>query len=294
MIASMTGFGRGQVDFEGRSATVEIRTVNGRFCEVSVRSPRALSEFEGEITRRIKDSLARGRVTVSVQLDAMDRSSLGLAVDPEVVRGYRDLVEEVRVAAGLGTETVKLEHLLRFPDMLAPPRDDSETPEQAWTAVGQALDAAVEALSAMRRQEGLALRAELLSRVQRLEDGLEFVEARVPLRIGEVRDRLRARLAELLDDARVDSDRLEQELAYVADRLDVTEECVRLHSHLALFRESLDSPEPVGRKLNFLAQEMNREVNTIGSKANDAEVAHHVVGMKEDLEKIREQIENVE
>ena len=294
MIASMTGFGRGQVEFEGRSATVEIRTVNGRFCEVSVRSPRALAEYEGEITRRIKDSLARGRVTVSVQVDSIDRSTTGLAVDEETVRGYRSLLDGLRTAAGLDDEPVRLEHLLRFQDVFSPPQEDDDIPAQAWAAVEKALEAAIEALSTMRRQEGLALRAELLSRAAGLEDGLAYVEKRVPLRIPEIRERLRERLQDLLQDARVDSDRLEQEMAYVADRLDVTEECVRLRSHLVLFREALDTPEPVGRKLNFLAQEMNREVNTIGSKANDAEVAHRVVGMKEELEKIREQIENVE
>jgi uncharacterized protein (TIGR00255 family) len=294
MIASMTGFGRGQVEIDGRSATVEIRTVNGRFCEVSVRSPRDLAEYEGEITRRVKDTLARGRVSVSVQVDAADRPAVGLAVDLEMVRGYRALLDDLRIAAGLDGETVKLEHLLRFQELFTPPSEESDAPALAWVVAQQALDAALEALTAMRRQEGLALRAELLLRAERLEEGLAVVENRVPLRIPEIRDRLRDRLQDLLQDARLDSDRLEQEMAYVADRLDVTEECVRLHSHLALFREALDSPEPVGRKLNFLAQEMNREVNTIGSKANDAEVAHRVVGMKEDLEKIREQVENVE
>lgn len=294
MIASMTGFGRAQADQAGFTATVELRTVNSRFCEVSVRTPRELAERENDITRLIKDAIARGRVSVSIQVDAARRAAVPLSVDPDIARGYRDLLEELRRATRLEDETVRLDHLIRFQDIFVPEVADPEAPKRMWSAVSEALSGALEALQAMRRQEGLALRDELLSRGTRMETSLDTVQARVPLRVPEIRERLRDRLAEILQDTRVDSDRLEQEMAYIADRIDVTEEIVRLRSHLVQFREALDSPEPVGRKLNFLAQEMNREVNTIGSKANDPDTAHLVVGMKEDLEKIREQIENVE
>lgn len=294
MIASMTGFGRAQAEAGGFVATVELRSVNSRFCEVSTRLPREVAERDTEVQRLVKDAVSRGRVSVSVQLDSASRSERSVTVDPDAVRTYRRALDEIREAAGLEDVPFELDHLLRFPDLFVPRPEDPDAGEHAWAAVRRAVQAGLEALSAMRRQEGLALRTELLGRIDRIEASLAVVEARVPLRLPEIRDRLRQRLEDLLQDARVNPERLEQEIAYIADRIDVTEECVRLRSHLDLFRQALDTPEAVGRKLNFLSQEMNREVNTIGSKANDAEVAHVVVAMKEDLEKIKEQIENVE
>lgn len=294
MIASMTGFGRAQAEAGTFVATVELRTVNSRFCEVQTRTPRELGDRDAEIQRIVKDNVSRGRVSVNIQLDSAAKSERSITVDPEAVRAYRRALDEIRAAGGLGDTGLTIDHLLRFPDVFVARPEDPDAAEHAWTATRTALVAALDALAAMRRQEGQALRAELLGRVDRIAAALSVVETRVPQRIPEIRDRLKVRLEEILQDARLDHDRLEQEIAYIADRLDVTEECVRLHSHLDLFRKALDTPEAVGRKLGFLSQEMNREVNTIGSKANDAEIAHVVIGMKEDLEKIKEQIENVE
>jgi uncharacterized protein (TIGR00255 family) len=160
--------------------------------------------------------------------------------------------------------------------------------------VQQAIAEAIAQMQAMRLQEGAALQKDLIARIDGLDEQLAEVEARAPYRVSEARTRLRERLEDLLNDDRLNPDRLEQEIAYIADRLDITEECVRLHAHLSAFREALAAEEPVGRKLNFLVQEIHREVNTIGSKANDAEVAHLGVSMKEEVEKIREQIANIE
>ncbi|QXD13794.1 YicC family protein [Rhodocaloribacter litoris] len=296
MIASMTGFGRGSAEADGFAATVEMRSVNSRFCEVSVRLPRVLSEYEGEIQRLVKQAFARGRINVNVQLTQTGDDVLPLRVNPEAARAYARLLESARDAAGLDGP-VRLEHLLQFSDIFIPVEAEEDVTgrsEQAWAVVRAALETAVEALRAMRRQEGQALQAELAGRIDAIETLLEAVEAQAPARVEQARRRLHDRLEELLGDDRLDAERLEFEIALLADKLDVTEECVRLRSHLALFRESLAGDEPVGRKLNFLAQEMNREVNTIGSKANDATIAHLVVRMKEELEKIREQIENTE
>lgn len=291
MIESMTGFGRGTATVDGVVATVELRTVNNRFCEVSVHMPRELAEREADVQRLIKEQVHRGKVHTRIQMDQPDQANLTVAVNAPLARGYAELLNTLRAESGLSGD-VQLEHLLTFPDVFTTaPR---QVPEGAWPAIVQALQEALEALIGMRRQEGAAMRTELADRIDQMEHELDAVETRAPERVEAGRERLVERLEELFDDERVDDMRLAMEIAILADRLDVTEEAVRLRSHIALFREALDLAEPVGRKLNFLTQEMNREVNTIGSKSNDAEVAHRAVQMKEELEKIREQVQNIQ
>jgi uncharacterized protein (TIGR00255 family) len=294
MISSMTGFGRGQAAGQGYEATVEIRTVNSRFCEVTIRGPRELNDREAQIQRQVKDTLARGRVTLNVQLEKAQGDGPGLQVNASAVRGYKALLEDVGRLAGIRDTTVSLDQLLRFQDIFEAEVHEAEDPEAAWTPVSEALTQALETLKAMRLVEGAALHEELMQRIDAIAEGLAQVRVLAPERIPAARIRVRERLDEIIQEGRVDPDRIEQEIAFLADRLDVTEEFVRLDAHLIAFREALASDEAVGRKLNFIAQEINREVNTIGSKANDAEIAQLVVGMKEALEKIREQIENVE
>ncbi|RMH52467.1 MAG: YicC family protein [Bacteroidetes bacterium] len=291
MIASMTGFGRGRARVDDVMATVEMRSVNNRFCEVSVRLPRALAARENDVQALVKQAFERGRISVQIQLERTGPQA-PVRVDEAAARGYAALLETLRRAAGV-SDPVRLEHLLTFSSELLVPVEE-EADEAVWAAVEQALAEAVAGMQTMRRQEGAALQADLQQRIDRLAEELARVEARAPERVREARQKLHDRLADLLGDDRLDPDRLEQEIALLADRLDVTEECVRLRSHLQLFAEALHSDEAVGRKLNFIAQEINREVNTIGSKANDAAVAHAAVRMKEELEKIREQVQNVE
>ena len=295
MISSMTGFGRASLEHKEAEATVEMRSVNNRYCDVSVRLPRALAGREADVQALVKAAFARGRITVQIQLEERTDAVLPIRVDEDATRAYAQLLERVRRVAGLD-EPVRLEHLLRFSDVFTTPDepDETEADENAWQAIKGALEEATRALRAMRRQEGEALQADLLARANAIEAALAQVEARAPERIVEARQKLRDRLQDLLESHRLNEDRLELEITLLADKLDVTEEGVRLRSHLALFREALGSEEPVGRKLNFLAQEMGREINTIGSKANDAEIAHLAVEMKEELEKIREQVQNVE
>lgn len=294
MVTSMTGFGRGTAEADGASATVELRSVNNRFCEVSVRLPRALSDRESEIGTRLRSAFDRGKISVQVQLDKTADGALVLDVDPEAARGYTHLLERLREAAGI-TAPIEMQHLLHFSDIFKPADEVQSTAgESAWKAVQAALEAAIRGMKAMRAQEGTALQADLERRLAGIERELAAVEARAPERITEARERLRARLAEVLADERINPERIEFEMVMLADRLDVTEECVRLRSHLDVFRDAFTGEEPAGRKLNFLAQEMNREVNTIGSKANDPAIAHMAVRMKEELEKIREQVQNIE
>ncbi len=290
MIYSMTGFGRGTASADGADVTVEVRSLNGRYCEVTVRAPRSLAEHETEMQSRVKDALDRGKIGVNVQAQR-EAASAPVRVDAAAAAAYRRLLDEVREAARL-TEPVSLEQVLKFPDVLVAADAEDHT-EGVWEATQAALAEALDAHLAMRRQEGDALAADLHARLEAIETELDAVEAEAPARIDAARTAMHERIAELLSDERVDRDRLELEIALLADKLDVNEECVRLRSHLALFREALASDEPVGRRLNFLAQEFNREINTIASKANDPGIAHRAVTMKEELEKIREQVQNV-
>lgn len=293
MIASMTGFGRGTAQIEQVSVTVELRSVNNRFCEVSARLPQSLSAHESEVQTLIKSNFDRGRIYVNVQLEKTSEDVLPIDVDLEAARAYGQLLERLREAVQID-EPVRLEHVLRFSEVFTIPEEPDDQENTAWEAAKAALVAAIEKLRTMRREEGRALEAELLARLDDMAQDLTLVETHAPERLVQARERLYARLEEFFTDERLDRDRLEQEITLLADKLDVTEECVRLHSHIQLFREAIANNDAVGRKLNFIAQEMNREVNTIGSKANNAEIAHVVVQMKETLEKIREQVQNVE
>ena len=293
MIASMTGFGRGTAQVGGTTATVEMRSVNNRFLDVSVRLPYRLAEREAEVQALAKQAFERGKINIHLQIEQEADAELPIRVNEEAARAYGALLEDLRQAAGI-REPVRVEDVLRYSDVFTTEEETPETNEEAWDAVRAALEEAIDGLRDMRLEEGQALFEDLTQRLDALEAALAQVEVRAPLRVEEVRQRLRERLSELLGDDRLDPDRLEQEIVFLADRLDVTEEIVRLHSHLSLFREALASDVPVGRKLNFIVQEIHREVNTIGSKANDAEVARYAVEMKEEIEKIREQVQNVE
>ncbi len=293
MIESMTGFGRGTAEEGGITATVEMRSINSRFCEISTRLPRILSDYEAVLQTMLKQAFTRGRITVQVQISEASDELLPIRVDESAARAYTQLLEKLRAAAGI-KDSVKLEHLLTFSDIFTTADDGNPVAETAWEATRKAVEIAAEALHLMRRQEGEALRQDLQARIDAIAARLAEVEKRAPERINEARQRLYSRLEDFFKDERVNPDRLEMEITLLADRLDVTEECVRLRSHLQLFTEALENPDPVGRKLNFLVQEINREVNTIGSKANDSVIAHLAVDMKEELERIREQVQNIE
>ena len=294
MIHSMTGFGRGQATSEAATVTVEVRSVNKRHLDVSVRGPRGLGERELAIKQAIKDRFDRGQFRVSVDVEAQSTSVLPLG--PDRARAVADSLRALRDATGIDAP-VTLDHVL---DVAHRFLDDTEAPasrtlsEPAWTAIQHALSDALDGLHAMRTDEGTALLNDLAAQVDALDDHLGVVEKRAPVRVDEAQDLLQARLSDLLNDDRLDRDRLETEIAVLADKLDVHEECVRLQSHLRQFREALNDDDPAGRRLKFIMQEMLREVNTIGAKANDATISEHAVQMKELIEQIREQIRNVE
>lgn len=301
MTLSMTGFGRGTATTEapeGRvEATVEVRAVNGRGADVTVRAPRALAAREAAIVATVRERLGRGTATVSVSTEQTATAGAS-RVDREAALAVAQTLRALRTAAGVTADEapITLEMLVRPPDGL--PRtltlsDADADAADAFPAVQAALDEALGAFDAMRTAEGAALDADLRARLAALAALADDVDARAPERVAEARARLQERLADVLADTTLDPQRLEQEVAVLAERLDVAEETVRLRSHIAQATATLDAPEPGGRRLGFLVQEMLREVNTTGSKANDAAIAHLAVSMKEVVEQIREQAANV-
>jgi uncharacterized protein (TIGR00255 family) len=292
MVASMTGYGRGEAHEEGITISVELRTVNSRFLEVATRLPRSLSLRENDVKELIRRKISRGKVNVVANVEKEGNGSAGLELNRAAARAYYALLVQLRKTLKL-KEKVKLEHMLQFSEIFEQ-KEIGGTDEKEWVVLQESLEAALGALAEMRRAEGGELERDFRVRIALLDERLAEIERLSARQVPAERTRLRERVAQLIEKTPVDEGRLELELALLADRLDVTEECVRFRSHNKFFLEALALPEPAGRKLNFLIQEMNREANTIGSKSSATEIAHLVVGMKEELEKIREQLQNIE
>ena len=292
MIRSMTGYGRGQQLLHGRSITVEIRSVNHRYFEFSCRTPRGCAFLEDRLKRTLQQAISRGKVEVSLTLQTVESRGGAVAVDHALAGQYLTALRALAAEYGL-TDDLTLSTVARLPDLFTVCRGEEDEEELAADVLS-VLQEALDRFVAMREAEGERLRADVLSRLLTLEEHLAFVEERSPQTVAEYRARLTAKLNELLGGAVTDEARILTEAAIVADRLAVDEETVRLHSHIAQLRGILDCAEPVGRKLDFLVQEMNRETNTIGSKCSDTAIAGHVVEMKSEIEKIREQIQNIE
>jgi uncharacterized protein (TIGR00255 family) len=292
MVTSMTGFGRGEAAEGGLTAVVEIRSVNSRFLEVSSRLPRSLSLRESEIKEILRQQVVRGKISVVVSVERNNGEVVPLRINASTARAYYRLLSDLKKALRL-RETIKLEHLLQFSDILEQEEGDSAD-EAEWEVVRRALESALVGFQEMRSQEGKELQADFTARIALLTQRLDEVEVLSRSQVPRERERLRERIRQLIENEKLDENRLELEIALLADRLDVTEECVRFRSHNKFFLEALKGKDAAGRRLNFLVQEMNREINTIGSKSSAQEIAHLVVGMKEELERIREQLQNIE
>lgn len=292
MISSMTGYGHGEVSGEEITATVEIRSVNSRFLEVTARLPRTLAARENDVKEVVRKKIARGKVNVVVTVKRESMTDTPLKINAAAARTYYRLLNDLRKAVKL-KEKVKLEHLLRFSEVLEVDEADVSD-EREWSVVEKATSRTLDEMVRMRLNEGEELRKDLEVRIRQLGETIDQIEVLSKGRIPEERNRMRERVRQILENGEVDEQRLELEIALLAEKLDVTEECVRLRSHNKFFLEALRNDEAAGRKLNFLVQEMNREVNTIGSKASDAAIAHLVVQMKEELERVREQLQNIE
>lgn len=291
MPRSMTGFGTADGPVAGGRLQCEIRTVNHRHLNVQLRLPTGLQPAEEPVRNLIRDRLERGHVSVAARWTDEPEHDTGIAVDLDRARAVVDALTRLRDTLGLAGE-IDVSLVARQPDVLV-----HQTPARPMIAPDEVLavaSAALDDVIGMREREGAALAAELRRLLDRLDEQLAIVRARAPERVMVERDRLRDAVAELLEGRAPDEDRLAQEIALFADRLDVREEVVRLQAHLAAVRDALAGDGAIGRRLTFLSQEMLREINTIGSKANDAAMAHAAVAMKGVLETFREQVENVE
>jgi uncharacterized protein (TIGR00255 family) len=289
-LRSMTGFGTAEGPVAGGRLRVEVRSVNHRHLVVQVRVPSELGHLEADIRERLRRHLERGSVSVSARWSEEPPAAAAVEVDVPRARAVVDALREVGRTLGIAGD-VDYATLARIPDVVRVKPADTAVEAPDVLAV---LDAAAQACVAMRAREGLALADDLLERLASLASLAERVSARGPERLAAEQERLRRNVAELAQGVAVDPARLAQEVAFMADRLDVTEELVRLRTHLAAASQALGEPKSAGRQLGFVLQELGREVNTIGSKANDAAIAVAVIAMKGELEKMREQVENLE
>jgi uncharacterized protein (TIGR00255 family) len=290
MISSMTGFGAADGLVGDARATVEIRTVNHRFFSPNLKLPAAFGRWEGEIRELLRQKIARGHVTLTARID---RDSTAPVIDETRLAHYLTALKALQKKHKLAGE-LDLSTLLRLPDVIAAPSDEIEPRD--GDALVRLVAKAVDNLTAMRKAEGAQLSGFLLERVEVIESRLAKTEKRAPVRLREQHDRVKRTVGELVGGAGADPQRIAQEIAILADKLDIVEELDRFRSHLSAFRDTTRSKtsEPVGKRLGFILQEMVREANTIGSKANDAPILEDVIAIKEELERIREQVENLE
>lgn len=292
MILSMTGYGRARQTLNGRDITVELRSVNSRFLEYSSRIPRAFSFLEDPLKKLVSARVSRGKVELSLTVQSVEAADTVVSVNWTLVKGYHDALVELSERLELKND-MTAGMIARFPDVLsqtAAPLDE----EALWENVRTVAEQAVDAFLSMRAVEGEKMREDLLNRLTTVEMLVTGIEQNSAGRVQAYTDKLYARLKELLDDRNIDEGRILTEAAIFADKTAIDEETVRLRSHVAQYRQILSGDGPVGRKLDFLTQELNREANTIGSKCQDLEITRLVVELKAEIEKIREQLQNLE
>lgn len=292
MVSSMTGYGRGEAAKDAVSVCVELRSVNHRYFEFSSRVPRGYAFLEDKLKNFCQQRISRGKVDLFLTVDVTDDDNVAVEINHSLAKGYVDAIKELSDTYGLNGECSAVT-LARFPDLFNVKKQVLDE-DAVWQVVEEATSAALDGFMNMRAAEGKKLYDDVISRVGFILDKVAFIEERSPETVKAYREKLEARIKELLGDTTVDEARLLTETAIFADKVAVAEETVRLRSHIKQLCDLLNSDIAVGRKLDFIVQEMNREANTIGSKAQDIEIAHTVVDIKAEIEKIREQIQNIE
>lgn len=294
MIRSMTGFGRCEMEIDSREISVEIRSVNHRYFEFSCRTPRSLSFLDDKLKAYVASRVSRGKIDVFVNVGTNNNVPAEVSVNHQLVSGYFNAMREISDTYGVANDATALS-LARFPDVLTV-RNGSEDEEKLLADVLSVTEKAVDSFIAMREAEGERLKADVLSRADTILSIVEEIEERSPQTVKEYEQRLLERIRQTLEDFKVEIDehRVLTEVALFSDKVAVAEETVRLRSHFDQLKKFLEYTGPVGRKIDFIIQEMNREANTIGSKVQDAALAHKVVDIKSEIEKIREQIQNIE
>ncbi len=292
MVRSMTGFGRGEATVDGRDIVVEIKSVNHRYFEFNCRTTRGYGFLEEKLKSYIKEYVHRGKIDVFVSLSQKEDTESIVKINPSLAKGYinalRTLTDEYGIRDDISVSTVAA-----YTDIFQI-RKAPEDEEEVWLAVKPVLDTALNNFVKMRETEGEKLKADIMSRAETILSIVDEIEKRSPERVTEYEARLKERIKELLGSAEFDEQRVLTEVAIFADKVAVDEETVRLRSHFDQLKLLMESDDEIGRKIDFIIQEMNREANTIGSKSNDSDLAHKVVDIKAEIEKIREQIQNIE
>jgi uncharacterized protein (TIGR00255 family) len=292
MLKSMTGFGRGEGDTTLGKVVVESRTVNHRYCDINIKLPKRLSLFENRIKEIIRSQVSRGRIDVSLRLDSLGEEKVQLSVDIDLAEQYYRVLHGLKEKLQL-KDDVTLSLLAGAKDLITAKEESVDT-EPYWQEVLPVLNQSFKNMDEMKRLEGESLAKDLQQRLEHITRQLQTIQQQFPSRLKGTLARLHDRVRSLLEGMEIDPLRFQQEVALLAERTDITEEIVRAESHLAQFTTLLKGNEPVGRKMDFLLQEIHREVNTVSAKVNDAEISQRVVEIKSELEKIREQVQNVE
>jgi uncharacterized protein (TIGR00255 family) len=292
MATSMTGIGAAEIPYKNSLITTEVKSFNNRFLEVSCRLAQSITPFEKEIKDLIRQSVQRGKLYLGISIQGDNPEDIGLCVNAQKVHAIQRLLEELQKTTGI-KEPLTIEHFLKFSEILEPTAEPDEA-EALWESVKQAVNLALDNLRTMREAEGAVLASDMSVRVELLMKRVDTIETIAKERIPEAHQKMRDRVRQLVQDNTLDENRLHFEIAMLADRMDLTEECVRMKSHCELFMRTLLKEKTVGKKLTFLLQEMNREVNTVCAKASHPEISHIAVEMKEEIEKLREQVQNLE
>ncbi len=292
MLKSMTGFGRSEIANERQKITVEMKAVNHRYCDINVKMPKKLSIFEAAIRNLLKKYIQRGKVDVFITYEDYTENNMVLKYNEELAAEYVRVLQQMSDQFGIEND-VRVSALSRYPDVLTL-EEQSIDADELWSVLEEALHKASEQFVETRLAEGENLKNDLIGKLDGMLEDVDFIEARSPEILAEHRQRLEAKVKELLGDSTIDESRIVTETTIFADKICVDEEIVRLRSHITSTRNALLEGGSIGRKLDFIAQEMNREANTILSKANDLEVANRAINLKTEIEKVREQIQNIE
>lgn len=292
MIKSMTGFGRCEIQKYSRKFTVELKSVNHRYLDVNIRMPKKLNFFETAIRSLLKSYAARGKIDIFVTCEDLSQAQMSVKYNSSLAEEYMKYLKQMEKEFGLEND-IRVSTLSRYPEVFTM-EEQSEDEEELWNGLKEALEGAFKQFVETRKREGENLKKDILSKLDILSEQIEFIEERSPQIIAEYRTKLEDKMKELLADTQIEESRIAAEVILFADKICTDEEVVRLKSHISHMRNTLEEQDEIGRKLDFIAQEMNREANTILSKANDIEVSDRAIGLKTEIEKIREQIQNIE
>lgn len=292
MVNSMTGYGRGTSEKDGRSFNVEMKSVNNRYLDINIKLPRHINVLEDTVRKYISQKISRGKVDIYINQECYSKDDISIKLDEQMAQAYYDSFQKIKDKFGV-IDDISVSLIAKSPDVITVEKNEEDY-DVIWQVLKSAVDQALDMLIDMRTKEGVKLTKDIAERCDLILGMVEDVESRSPQLVEEYREKISDRIKEYLKDVEIDETRLLNEVAFFADKASITEEIVRMKSHVAQLKATLTSDEPVGRKLDFIVQEMNRETNTIGSKANDLYITNVVVNIKSELEKIREQIQNLE